>query len=195
MKHRRSIRNVVAAAAAATLAGLAGALATAPALAQPSSPTWPDWVLNPPAGPELVGTDCVTASGNFAIDRQEVTARARLALAQQVEVRIEAMDETHAQRASEGKVERLAVSFKSASRQLVNTTLQGSRLVRTEAVSQREGNYLCGMVVLERQRSERLASDVIRSAGAKMDDDTETLLLARFRQVAAARSTPVAAKP
>ncbi|MBL8288970.1 MAG: hypothetical protein JNL85_13380 [Rubrivivax sp.] len=152
-------------------------------------------MLNPPAGPELVGTDCVTASGNFAIDRQEVTARARLALAQQVEVRIEAMDETHAQRASEGKVERLAVSFKSASRQLVATTLQGSRLVRTEAVSQREGNYLCGMVVLERQRSERLASDVIRSAGAKMDDDTETLLLARFRQVAAARSAPVAAKP
>jgi len=191
MKHRRSIRNVVAAAAAASLAGLA----CAPLLAQPSSPAWPDWVLNPPSGPELVGTDCVTASGNFAIDRQEVTARARLALAQQVEVRIEAMDETHAQRASEGKVERLAVSFKSASRQLVSTTLQGSRLVRTEAVSQREGNYLCGMVVLERQRSERLASDVIRSAGAKMDDDTETLLLARFRQVAAARSTPVAAKP
>ncbi|MBL8289718.1 MAG: hypothetical protein JNL85_17175, partial [Rubrivivax sp.] len=57
-----------AAAAAAAWAALAGAPAFAQATA---SPNWPDWVLNPPAGPELVGTDCVTASGNFAIDRQE----------------------------------------------------------------------------------------------------------------------------
>lgn len=183
--------------ARATAAALAALLLAAcqHTLAQATA-EWPDWVLNPPAGGELVGTDCVSSSGNLSIDRQQVTAKARLVLAQQIEVRIEAMDETFAQRASEGKAERLSVSFKSASRQLVNTTLQGSRLVRAETVNHRDGRFLCGMVAIERQRSERLAGDVIRTAGAKMDDDTEALLLARFRQVAAARSAaPGAGKP
>lgn len=171
---------------------LAAALWSGPAHAQPGG--WPDWVLNPPTQGELVGTDCVEASGNLSIDRQQVTAKARLVLAQQIEVRIEAMDETFASRASEGRVERLAVTFKSASRQLVSTTLQGSRLVRFETVAQRDGGFVCGMVALERQRSEQLPGDVIRTAGAKMDDATEAVLLARFRQAAAARNAPVGSK-
>jgi hypothetical protein len=156
-----------------------------------ASTGWPDWVLNPPNNGELVGTDCVNASGNLSIDRQQLAAKARLVLAQQVEIRIEAMDETFASRAAEGKAERLAVSFKSASRQLVSTTLQGSRLVRVQSVNLASGTWLCGMVALDRQRSEALPGDVIRTAGAKVDEDTESLLLARFRQIAAARTAPV----
>ncbi|MBK9133119.1 MAG: hypothetical protein IPM15_01835 [Betaproteobacteria bacterium] len=184
-----------AVAARVTVAAWLIAGAATAALAQPAASSWPGWVLEPPAAGELAGTDCVDASGNLSIDRQQVTAKARLVLAQQIEVRIEAMDETFAQRAQEGRAERLTVSFKSASRQLVNTTLQGSRLVRFETVAHKDGAFVCGMVALERRRAEALPGDVIRTAGAKVDDDTEALLLARFRQVAAARQVPVAGKP
>lgn len=170
-------------------------LACAAGVAAAQAGGWPDWVLNPPSEGELVGTDCVPASGNLSIDRQQLAAKARLVLAQQIEIRIEAMDETFASRAQEGREQRLAVSFKSASRQLVSTTLQGSRLVRVETVAQRDGPYLCGMVVLERARAEALPADVIRTAGAKVQADTEALLLARFRQVAAARAAPVGGRP
>jgi hypothetical protein len=169
---------------------------TVRAQSPPVEQAWPAWVLNPPAeAGELVGTDCVEASGNLSIDRQQVTAKARLVLAQQIEVRIEAMDETFAQRAQEGRAERPSVSFKSASRQVVNTTLQGSRLVRFEVFTQRDGaRWVCGLVALDRPRAQQLPGDVIRSAGAKVDDGTEALLLARFREAATARQAPVGGK-
>ncbi|MCW5636781.1 MAG: hypothetical protein KIT17_25855 [Rubrivivax sp.] len=197
---RAPVRAGSAARAALTACAVSAALAVpataAHAQSAPAAGTWPEWVLNPPAvAGELVGTDCVEASGNLSIDRQQVTAKARLVLAQQIEVRIEAMDETFAQRAQEGRAERLNVSFKSASRQVVNTTLQGSRLVRFEVFTQRDGGrYVCGLVALDRQRAQQLPGDVIRSAGAKVDDGTEALLLARFREAAAARQAPVGGK-
>jgi hypothetical protein len=156
---------------------------------------WPDWVLDPAAAGELAGADCVIASGQFPIDRAQVTAKARLVLAQQIEVRVEAMDETMDSRVREGKAERFAVSFKSASRQLVNTTLQGSRLVRTQVVKRPDGEYLCGLVAIDKPKAQDLPRDIIRTAG-KVDEDTEAVLLTRFRQVAAARAAaPPGAKP
>lgn len=155
-----------------------------------SAQSWPDWALSPPSGTDLAAGDCVTASGSMGVDRQQASARARLALAQQIEVRIEAMDQTWESRVREGKAEKLASSFTSASKQIVNLTLQGAKLSRAELVKARGGDLLCVVVTLESRASEKLPGDVIRSAGAKVDEDTETLLVARFKQAAAARAKP-----
>ncbi len=159
-----------------------------PAVAQ----GWPDWVLNPPATGELSAGECVNASSSLGVDRAQAAARARLALAQQIEVKIEAMDQTWDSRVKEGKAEKLASSFTSASKQMVNLTLQGARITRTERVSARGGDLLCVLLTLDRGTSDKLPGDVIRSAGAAVDGDTEALLLARFRQAAAARAQPAA---
>ena len=169
--------------AAATLA----ALVTTAGAAQAQD--WPAWVLNPPAG-ELAAGECVNASGSMGLDRQQASARARLALAQQIEVKIEAMDQTYESRVKDGKAEKLASSFVSASRQIVNLTLQGARITRTESVRARGGDLLCVMVSLEPKAADKLPGDVIRSAGLKPDDDTEGMLVARFKQAAAARAQP-----
>ena len=193
MKHLRRpspgstrLRSLIGACGLWALAGLA----TTGAHAQ----DWPEWVLNPPSGPELHAGDCVEASGSMGIDRQQATARARLALAQQIEVRVEAMDQTWESRVRDGQAQKLASSFSSASRQLVAVTLQGARPVRTELVKSRAGNLVCVLVALERQASEQLPGDIIRTASAPVDAATESMLVTRFRQAAAARSQPPAAR-
>ena len=161
------------------------ALAAGAALAQ----DWPAWVLNPPSG-ELAAGECVNASGSMGMDRQQASARARLALAQQIEVKIEAMDQTWEGRVKDGKVEKLASTFVSSSKQLVNVTLQGARLTRTEVVKGRGDDLVCVLVSLEPKAADKLPADVIRSAGVRPDDDTEAMLVARFKQAAAARAQP-----
>lgn len=163
------------------------ALALAAGAAQAQD--WPAWVLNPPAG-ELAAGECVAASGSVGIDRAQASARARLALAQQIEVKIEAMDQTYESRVKDGKAERLTSTFVSSSKQVVSLSLQGARITRTEAVKTRGGDLLCVMVSLEPKAAEKLPGDVIRSAGIKPDDDTEGMLVARFKQAAAARAQP-----
>jgi hypothetical protein len=159
--------------------------ASAPALAA----DWPDWVLNPPGG-EPAGSDCVPSSGNLAIDRNQATAKARVALAQQIDVKIEAMDETYDSRVREGKAEKLVSSFKATSKQTVNTSLQGAKLVRSEEFKASKGRFFCALVQLTKDAADKLPADVIRTGGVKVDEATETLLLTRFRQVAAARAAP-----
>ncbi|MFY7856746.1 MAG: hypothetical protein ACOVQT_11440 [Rubrivivax sp.] len=166
-------------------AGLLGALGT-----QVSAQDWPDWILNPPSGPELHAGDCVESSGSVGIDRQQATARARLALAQQIEVRVEAMDQTWESRFREGQAQQLASRFVSASKQIVATTLQGARPVRTEVVKSRGGHLGCVLVALQREASEQLPGDIIRTAAAPVDAATESMLVARFRQAAVARGQP-----
>ena len=155
---------------------------------------FPAWVLSPSAGTELSAGDCVSASGSMGVDRQQAVARARLALAQQIEIKIEAMDQTYESRVREGKADKLTTSFTSASKQTVSVTLQGARVTRTEVVRGRGGDLLCVLVSLERQASEKLPADVIRSAGVKVDEDTENMLVARFKQAAAARTQAAPAK-
>ena len=164
---------------------LALACATGAAHAQ----DWPAWALNPPSG-ELAAGECIKASGAMGIDRQQATARARLALAQQIDIKVEAMDQTYESRVKDGKVERLVSSFTSASKQIVSLSLQGARVTRTEVVKARGGDLLCVLVSLEPKAAEKLPGDVIRSAGIKPDDETEGMLLARFKQVAASRAQP-----
>ena len=112
--------------------------------------SWPEWALNPPSSGELVAADCVAASGSMSVDRAQASARARLALAQQIEVKVEAMDQTWESRVREGKADKLGSSFTSASKQMVNVTLQGARATRTELVNARGGDLLCVMVALVR---------------------------------------------
>ncbi len=164
-------------------------LAAGPVLAA-ASKDWPEWVLTPPAG-ETSGSDCVPDSGNLPADRNQATAKARLALAQQIEVKIDAMDETYETRVREGKAEKLVSSFKSTSKQTVSLSLQGAKLVRSENVKNRQGKFFCALVALPKEAAEKLPGDVIRSVGRGVDQETEALLLTKFRQVAAARAAPV----
>lgn len=185
----RSMGRWLAAAVAAAL--LAGCGSTP----KSASLGWPDWALNPPQSEEFSAGDCVAASHSVSLDRAQAAARARTLLAQQIEVRVEAVDQAYQSRVAQGKAPKLESSFASTSKQTVNLALQGARIARAEAVSSRSGELFCVLVAMERQTSGKLPADVIRSSGAALDADSEAQLIARFQQTARSRAGAAGARP
>jgi hypothetical protein len=148
---------------------------------------WPDWVMDPQSVAALAASDCIPYSGSLSIDRQQVAANARLALAQQIGVRIEAMDKTYLSRVSDGKAPKLNSSFESSSQQTVDTALKGSRLQRVEIWKNTDGSFLCGLIVLEPDTDKKIVQSVIQSKSVAMDTETEEILLAKFRERSASK--------
>jgi hypothetical protein len=122
------------------------------------------------------------------MDRQQVAANARVALAQQISVRIKSMDKTYQSRVNDGKSQQISSSFESTSEQTVDTALNGARLKKVEVVNNKEGKFLCGLLALDAESDKKLVHDVIRAKSVQIDTDTEEILLAKFRERAVASS-------
>lgn len=79
------------------MAGMLSACSsTSDSTASSSRVNVPDWVLNPVVENGIAAADCIKYSGNISIDQKMAVANARLALAQQIETRIEGLDKTFA---------------------------------------------------------------------------------------------------
>lgn len=157
------------------------------ALAQ--SKQWPDWVMDPQSVAALAASECVPSSGSLSIDRQQVSANARVALAQQIGIKIEAVDKTYMSRVDDGKAPKLNSSFESSSKQTVDTMLNGARLQRLEMVKNSEGNFMCGLIALEQDSDKKIVRSVIQANSAQIDNDTEEILLAKFRERAISKAS------
>jgi hypothetical protein len=142
--------------------------------------------MDPQSQAPLAASECIPSSGSLSIDRQQVSANARIALAQQIGIKIEAMDKTYMSRVNEGKAPKLSSSFESSSKQTVDTLLTGARLKRLEMVKNSEGHFVCGLIALEQDSDKRIVRDVIQAKSVQMDTDTEEILLAKFRERASA---------
>jgi hypothetical protein len=150
--------------------------------------TWPDWVMDPQSVASLAASECVPSSGSLSIDRQQVSANARVALAQQIGIKIEAMDKTYLSRVDEGKAPKLNSSFESTSKQTVDTMLNGARLKRLEMVKNSDGTFVCGLIVLEQESEKKMVQGIIQAKSAPIDTDTEEILLAKFRERSSAKA-------
>ena len=149
------------------------------------STDWPVWVLDPQAEGSVAAGECVPWSGSISIDRQQITANARLILAQQIGIKIQGMDKTYSARVDAGLVPKLSSSFESTSQQAVEAMLVGSRLRKIEEINHKTGRFLCGLVSLDQDADKRIVQAVARSAGAQSDAETEEILLAKFRSKSA----------
>ena len=80
--------------APACLAALLAACASKPSTtALPVSTTWPSWVVQPETAGGLAAAECVESSGNLSLDRSQAAAAARVTMARNLEVNIQASDE------------------------------------------------------------------------------------------------------
>ena len=80
-----------------------------------SSVNIPEWVLNPVVENGIAAADCIKYSGNISIDQKMAVANARLALAQQIETRIEGLDKTFANRTDVNDESSVGTTFSSVS--------------------------------------------------------------------------------
>jgi len=144
----------------------------------------PDWVADPQASVSdgLAATDCVPASDQFSIDRSEAVALTRQAMASQISVAVEGMEETYQQQTRTGDGETVSGStFQSVSRQLTDETLRGLRVSRTEYATINDRRHLCTMLVMGESSMRSLFDGIIEGSDRPIPGQDEAVLWEQFR--------------
>ncbi|MEA5445728.1 hypothetical protein VCB98_07845 [Gammaproteobacteria bacterium AB-CW1] len=175
-------RSLVLLAAASFLAACGGTPERAP------EDRIPEWVADPQGqiSDGIAATNCVPASDQFAIDRSEAVALTRQALANQIEVAVESMEETYQQRTRTAEGDTVTGStFQSVSRQLADVTLQGSRVNRTDYETINEQRQLCTMVVVGERSMRELFDNILAASDRPVAGQDEAVLWEQFRHAQA----------
>lgn len=141
----------------------------------------PDWVMNPTVENGIAVTDCVRDSGNFSLDRAQATANARAGLAKEIEVRVQAMDETYMRSTSTGEQATAGSTFESVSRQVANQHIVGSRPVKVDYVNINDRRNLCVMVALTPAATKDLFDTIIKQSQRSLNPTSEEVLYEEFR--------------
>lgn len=141
----------------------------------------PDWVMNPTVENGIAVTDCVRDSGNFSLDRAQATANARAGLAKEIEVRVQAMDETYMRNTSTGEQATAGSTFESVSRQVANQHIVGSRPVKVDYVNINDRRNLCVMVALTPAATKDLFDAIIKQSQRSLSPTSEEVLYEEFR--------------
>lgn len=163
-----------------SLGAVAGVLAAC-ASTPPASP-WPAWVLQPDAGGGVAAAECVESSGNLSLDRTQAAAAARVTLARNLEVNIQASDELVASKTGA----QLSQTFRSNAKLLSEKALTNTRVSRIEEVSAGKGKWLCAEVTLDSAGTRSLVKEAVAKTNTTASADVEEMLLQQFRR----RSVP-----
>ncbi|MDQ2070181.1 hypothetical protein [Natronospira bacteriovora] len=172
------IRNVI------IISGIAMALAACAGPEERPEDHIPDWVADPQSqvSDGLAATQCVPASEQFSIDRNEAVALTRQAMAAQIEVSVESMDETYQQQTRTADGEAVSGStFQSVSRQLTDQTLSGLRVARTGYETINERRQLCTMLVMGESTMRQLFDDILAASERPVAAQDEAVLWEQFR--------------
>lgn len=157
---------------AGLLAILASACGSAPTRADP-----PAWVLLPETNGGFAAAACVPDSGNIGMDRQWALAKARADIAQQIGVRVKAIDQTYS-RISSGTPG--GESFESVSEQIAEQTLAGSNASRAEFLEFGGKRQFCILASLAQAQGQELFRSIVSASGRKLDSATDETLYREF---------------
>jgi hypothetical protein len=168
--------------ASVLMAGMLSACSsTSDSTASSSRVNVPDWVLNPVVENGIAAADCIKYSGNISIDQKMAVANARLALAQQIETRIEGLDKTFANRVDANDQTTVGSTFSSVSKQLTKQTLRGSRVVKADIVDIGGKDYFCALTTLSPELTKTLFQDLVKETKLKIDPKDEQFLYQEFK--------------
>jgi hypothetical protein len=166
--------------AASVVAGLLAACASQPA--PPPRPAWPAWVLQPDAAGGVAAAECVASSGNLSLDRTQAAAAARVTLARNLEVNIQASDELLSAKTGAQSSQ----TFRSSAKLLSEKALTNTRVSRLEEISAGQGKWLCAEVTLDSAGTRSLVKEAVAATNTTASADVEEMLLQQFRR----RSVP-----
>ncbi|WP_219846480.1 LPP20 family lipoprotein [Psychrosphaera saromensis] len=144
--------------------------------------TVPDWIYNPTIKDGLAAVDCVKFSGNWSSASKLSSANARIALAQQIEINVESLDETYDSRHSDQDDIILSTKFSSVSKQFTKQVLGGSRIVKTEIVTISGNEYYCALATLDPTKTKHTFELIVKATDKKLEPELETELFEQFKQ-------------
>ena len=141
----------------------------------------PQWVLNPVVEDGIAASDCVKFSGNLSVDQKMATANGRLALAQQLETRVEGLDKTYANRTDSNDDTTVGSTFSSVSKQLTKKTLVGSRAIKSDIVDIAGKQHFCVLTTLSPTATKELFDAIVKESGRKVNPQDEKFLYQEFK--------------
>jgi len=141
----------------------------------------PQWVLNPIVEGGIAATDCVKFSGNLPVDKKMATANGRLALAQQLETRIEGLDKTYSNRTESNDDTTVGATFSSVSKQLTKKTLVGSRVIKSDIIDIAGKQHFCVLTTLSPSVTKHLFDAIVKESGRSINPQDEKFLYQEFK--------------
>lgn len=141
----------------------------------------PEWVLNPVLEDGLAAVDCVKYSGNLSVDQKMATANSRLALAQQIETRVEGLDKTYLNRVDSNEDVTTGTNFSSVSKQITNQKLTGSRVIKTGIFEIAKKQHFCVMTSISPAVTNDLFSEIIAASKKQINPQDEKFLYQEFK--------------
>lgn len=148
----------------------------------------PKWILNPHVDGGIAATDCVKYSGNISIDKKMASANSRLALAQQIDIRVEGLDKTYSNRTDSNDDTTTGNSFSSVSKQLTKQKLTGSRVVQSDIVKIAGKDHFCVLTTLEPKATTELFNDILKQSKRSINPADEKFLYQEFKAKKAEQS-------
>lgn len=143
--------------------------------------TIPEWLLNPVLKDGFAAVDCVKFSGNWSGDSKLSSANARIALSQQINVSVEAIDETYDTRFDNGSDVIVTTKFSSTSKQYTKQVLSGSRIVKTDVVNISGKEYYCALATLDPTETARVFKLIITHSDRNIEPELEQALFEQFK--------------
>jgi hypothetical protein len=174
-------KHLVLAAAMASLLTACGSTPKEEKAEVKSSINIPQWVLNPVVEDGIAAADCVKFSGNMSVDSKMAAANARIALAQQIETRVEGLDKTYQNRTDANDDITVGGTFSSVSKQLTKQTLSGSRVVKSDIVKIAGKDHFCSLMTLSPETTKELFSKIVTESKRKVNPQDEKFLYQEFK--------------
>jgi hypothetical protein len=172
-------QKIILTALIATVISACGATKKTEIVSPPSN--IPSWVINPVIKDGIAATDCVTFSGNMSVDKKMATANSRLALAQQIDTKVEGLDKTYSNRADVNDDTTVGNNFSSVSKQLTKQELKGSRVIKSDLVKISGKDYLCVLTTLSPKATAGLFEAIIKQSQRLVNPQDEKFLYQEFK--------------
>ena len=186
------IRSTVKLMAIATAVGfVAGCASNTPSEEESATSGLPAWVITPAkliSEGAIAATECVPANANMSIIKAKATALARANLAQQIQVSVQAMDETYQDLTENGAESGSGSTFSSVSKQVTDQMLNGAIPERVDYIEgPGEQSLFCSMVVMAPEQNRKIFEQIIDKSNRQMSPNNEALLYQEYRAKRAAQ--------
>jgi len=142
---------------------------------------YPMWLMSEYIEGGLAASTCVPSSASFMIDKKMVVASARQELAQQIELTVDSLDKTYAERTDVKSGVAAGAVFSSVSQQLTTQTLEGARIKHMQQLDLRGVPQLCAQVALEPAQTEALFKTIAKNSVNEISPQDEGVLYQQFK--------------
>ena len=122
---------------------------------------YPAWVLNPQVEGGIAVAECVLASGNFSIDKQQAVANATASLAQRLDVKVKAMTESLSKKTTANVGVNSSSEFTAKARTITERTMVGVTPQKFDFAEFDNQRHFCALVSIDKASTDRLFNQLL----------------------------------